>query len=180
MLRFGIRFAVIAALAGAACSSPAKPVKHAHKTAKPVEKTALEQAHEAESQGETDNADAKYLEAYNQTKSFDALSERVQFLIRAGRATKATEAAKAYYDANVSDTRGIGLYADALLAAGNGSEALERAKEMTDVNSNDPAAHEKKGRALMLLDKSDDGLDELRKAVHLDPKSPTYHLSLGN
>ena len=122
--------------------------------------------------GETDDADAKYLEAYNQTKSFDVLAERVQFLIRAGRATKAAEAAKVYYDANISDTRGIGLYADALLAAGNGSEALERAKEMIDVNKDDPAAHEKKGRALILLDKNDDGLDELRKAVHLDQKSP--------
>ena len=77
MFRFGIRLALVAALAGA-CSSPSKPVKHAHKTVKaPAEKPPLEQAHDAEAAGETDEADEKYLEAYNQAKSFDARRTKV-------------------------------------------------------------------------------------------------------
>ena len=118
--------------------------------------------------GELDAADKAYAEAYEIGKEFDILEERVDFLIHAGRATRAQDAAKAYYDANATDIKGYELYAEALLAGNKGQEALEVADQIIGLNAEDPSGHEKKGRALILLEKTDEGVDELRKAVQLD------------
>jgi superkiller protein 3 len=138
------------------------------------------EARDDQKSGDYDAADKAYSEAFAIGKDFDVVEEQVDFLTHAGRASRAVEVAKAYYDNNVSDTKGYALYAEALLDAGKGSEALEVADQMVQLNGDDPAGHEKKGRALVLIDKQDQGLDELRKAVRLDPKSGSYHMSLGN
>ena len=182
MYRVLLRIALAAAIPVAACSAPPKPVKHAKKAPEQKDsKALLNQARESAKNGDIDAADKQYAEAYANDKSFDTLEEYVtDFLLHAGRASKAIEISKAYVDNNVADPKGYNLYAEAQLAAGNGKEALDAADQLIQLKGNDdPAGHEKKGRALILLDKTHEGVEELRQAVTLDPKSATYHKALG-
>ena len=160
-----------------ACGSTPKPVKKARKEPRHDAKAMRDEARDDAKSGDYDAADKKYGEAYEQSKDFDILEEYVYFLAQNGRAAKAVDLAKAYYDANVSDTHGYTLYADALLAAEDGAKALEVADQLIQMNGDDAAGHEKKGRALILLGK-EEGLEELRKAVHLDG-SATNQILLG-
>jgi tetratricopeptide (TPR) repeat protein len=173
-----VALAGLLAAAVPACGGSPKPVKHVKKETKPNAKQLRDEAREDAKGGDFDAAEKKYAEAYEAGKDFDTLEEYVYFLAQNGRAAKAVDAAKAYYDANVSDTKGYGLYADALLAAENGAKALEIADQLIQMNADDAAGHEKKGRAMILLGK-DEGLDELRKAVHLEPNNAAYNISLG-
>jgi superkiller protein 3 len=172
-------FAGLLAAVVPACGGSPKPVKHVKKeTKQPTAKQLLDEARDAAKSGDFDAAEKKYAQAYEASKDFDTLAEYVRFLAQNGRAAKAVDAAKAYYDANLTDTKGYGLYADALLAAEDGAKALEVADQLIELDADDAAGHEKKGRAMILLGK-DEGLDELRKAVHLDPRNAAYNISLG-
>jgi tetratricopeptide (TPR) repeat protein len=173
----------IAALALAlfACGGSPPPVKKP----KPVpevkndSKALMSEARELAKSGDIDAADKSYADAYAATKDMAVLEERVAFLLKNGRAQAAQDAAKAYYDANVSDPRGYQLYGGALLAGGRGAEALEVADTLIQLKTDDPIGHSQKGEALILLDRADEGLDELRKAKDLDPKNPNLHIALG-
>src|SRR5690349_3456338 len=180
MLRVSIGIALTCAVVTVACSGESKQVKHT-KQAKRDERALLKEAQEDARNGDYDAADKAFADAYEISKDFEVLEDRVDMLIRAaGKATRAVEVAKTYYDANLSDVRGFNLYAEALLAAANGGEALKVADEILKLNADDPSGHEKRGRALIALEKSDEGLDELRKARDLDPKSSIYQMALGN
>ncbi len=182
MLRVVLRSALIALVAMAACSEPPKVVKHPKKTQEQKDsKSLVNEARDDAKNGDIDAADKAYAEAYANDKSFDTLEEYVvDFLLHAGRATKAIELAKTYVGDNVADPKGYNLLAEALLAAGNGKEALDAADQLIQLKGNDdPAGHEKKGRALVMLEKTHEGVEELRQAVALDPKSSTYHKALG-
>jgi len=175
------RFLLAAALAAfvPACGSTSKPVKKVHRDVKKTDsKTVVAAAREDAKNGDYDNADKKYAQAYQDTQSFDVLQEWVDFLLHNGRAQKAVDAAKAYYDAHMTDAKGYALYAEALIDDEQGSKALEIAQDLVDLDDKNPAGHEKKGRALILLGK-EEGLEELRKAVHLDPDNATYNVALG-
>lgn len=165
------------AAAVTACGSPPKPVKHAKKEPKHDAKSIRKEAREAVKSGDFDVADKKYAEAYELSKDFDILEEYVHFLAQNGRAQKAVDTAKPYYEANIADPKGYALYAEALLADENGVDALDVASKMLDINADDAEAHQMKGRALILLGK-EEGLEELRKAVHLDG-SATNQITLG-
>jgi tetratricopeptide (TPR) repeat protein len=182
MYRVLFGLALIAVVVVPACGTPAKPVKHAKKTQEQKDsKALLTEARDAAKNGDIDGADKAYAAAYASDKSFDTLEEYVvDFLLHAGRATKAVELAKSYVENNVTDAKGYNLKAEALLAAGNGKEALDTADELIQLAGNDdPSGHEKKGRALVMLDKTHEGVEELRQAVALDAKSSTYHKALG-
>ena len=168
---------VLAAIVPACGSSP-KPVKHVKKEPKHDSKTLVADARDDAKSGDYDAADKKYSDAYAESKDFHVLEEWVGFLIHNGRAKKAVDAAKTYYDANMTDANGYALYAEALLAAEDGQKALEVADGLIGLDDKNPAGHEKKGRALILLGK-EEGLEELRKAVHLAPDSATYNIELG-
>lgn len=179
MLRVLFRCALIFVVA---CSGPTTVVKRTKKKpAEPDAKSLLAEARDDAKQGDNDAADKAYAQAYSLDKSFDTLEEYVaDFLLHAGRASKAVDVAKNYVDNNVADARGYNLYAEALLAAGKGKEALDTADQLLQLKGNDdPAGHEKKGRALVMLDKTHEGIEELRQAVTLDTKSATYHKALG-
>src|ERR1041385_2020586 len=179
-LRLLLASAAVATLAACPGPSQTKTVKKNKKTKKADQKALVSEARDDAKNGDYDAADSKYAEAYDISKDFDVLEERVDFLIHAGRATKAAEAAKAYLDANVSDKNGYILYAEALLAGNKGEEALEVSDQLIQLNADEPAGYEKKGRALILLEKNEEGLDMLRKAVQMDPKSAAFHRSLGS
>ncbi len=170
---------LLAAVLGVGCSSPAARVKHADKAHKKPVKGLLEDAREDAKSGDYDAADAKYAQLYDEARSFNVLEERIDMLIHGGRATKAVEVSKVYYEANVSDVKGVGLYTEALIAAGEGSLATGAADEMIAFNAEDASAHDKKGRALLLMDKDDEAIVELRRAVNLDKASAAFHESLG-
>jgi tetratricopeptide (TPR) repeat protein len=179
MLRVLLRCALIFIVA---CSGPSTVVKRTKKkTAEPDAKSLLAEARDDAKQGDNDAADKAYAKAYSMDKSFDTLEEYVgDFLLHAGRATKAVDVAKAYVDNNVADARGYNLYAEALLSAGKGKEALDTADQLLQLKGNDDASgHEKKGRALIMLDKTHEGIEELRQAMTIDPKIATYHKALG-
>jgi len=174
-----IRIVLAAACLAVACGTPAPPPKHA-KQPKHDQRTLLKEAQEDARNGDYDASDKKFADAYELSKDFEVLEDRVDMLIHAaGKASKAVAVAKAYYDANISDPRGYNLYAEALLAAMDGENALDVANAMLKLNPDDPAGREKRGRALIELDKNEEGLDELRRAKDLDTKSSTYHLALG-
>src|SRR5690606_35044383 len=117
MLRVVFRLLLATAVVGGLASAPAcggseKPVKKAKKGKKeqnPDARALVAEARDDAKAGEYDAADRAYAEAYELSKDFDILEERVDFLIHSGRAALGVEAAKAYYDANVSDTRGYAL-----------------------------------------------------------------------
>src|SRR6476620_8913115 len=113
VLRLLLASAVISSLPACGGGQPVKTAKKTKKAKKADTKALVSEARDAAKHGEYEAADGKYAEAYEESKDFDVLEERVDFLIHAGRATKATEAAKAFYDANVSDQKGYILYAEA-------------------------------------------------------------------
>ena len=110
MLRVALRIllasAVITTLPACGGGQPVKTAKKSKKAKKADTKALVSEARDAAKNGEYDAADGKYAEAYETSKDFDVLEERVDFLIHAGRATKASDAAKAYLDANVTDAQG--------------------------------------------------------------------------
>jgi len=112
-------------------------------------------------------------------KEFDTLEEHVDFLIHSGKPTRAQEVAKAYYDANLTSTRGYKLYAESLIAGNKGSEALDVAEQVIAANSGDAAGHALRGRALLLLEKNEEGVEALRRAVQIDGEKAEYQLQLG-
>ena len=180
MMRVFAKLLLASALASSvtACGSTPKPVNKAKKEAnKHDAKSLRKEARNDVKSGDYDDADKKYAEAYEQSKDFDMLEEYVHFLAKNGRAQKAVDTAKPYYEGNIADPKGYALYCDALLAAENGVEALDVATKMLEINNDDAEAHEKKGRALILLGK-EEGLEELRKAVHLDA-SAANQITLG-
>jgi tetratricopeptide (TPR) repeat protein len=179
MLGVLARLVLACAVIAPACVSDGRQVKHG-KQAKHDERALLKDAQEDARNGDYEASDKAFDEAYQISHDFEVVEDRVDMLIHAaGKATRAVEVAKAYYDDNIKDVRGFNLYAEALLAAGNGAEALNVAVEIVKLNGDDPAGHEKRGRALILLDKNDEGVDELRKARDLDSKSSTYQMALG-
>src|ERR1043165_2834367 len=120
-----LRLLVISAVC-AGCGGSDKPVKKP-KVAKVKKKDTsalLAQARDNAKNGDLDDADHAYSEAYDMNHEFDVLEERVDFLVHVGRAAKAEEIAKAYYDANSTDARGYSLYADALIAGYKADKAL--------------------------------------------------------
>ena len=161
-----------------ACGSTPKPVKKVKKEPKKDSRTLVADARDAAKSGDFDSADKKYGAAYQETHDYDVLEEYVDFLIHNGRAQKAVDASKTYFDSHMTDAKCYALYAEALLAAEDGQKALEVADDLINLDDKNPAGHEKKGRALILLGK-EEGLEELRKAVHLEPDNAAYNISLG-
>src|SRR6266536_287280 len=147
MLRVVFRLLMASAVVGGvaltpACSGPSKNVKHGKKGKKGKKddsRALVSEARDDAKNGEYDAADKAYAEAYETSKDFDVLEERIDFLIHSGRATKAVEASKAYCDSNVTDGKGYALYAEALLTSNRGSEALEVADQLVQLNGDDPA-----------------------------------------
>src|SRR5688572_32656616 len=118
MFRRGL-FVLVLALGTTAtgCGGGPKPVKTTKKKEKKKDvKAILSEARDEAKAGEVDAADALYEEAYDVAQEFEILEERVDFLVHAGRATRAQNAAKAFYDKNPADPKGYELYAEALLA----------------------------------------------------------------
>src|SRR5689334_5152159 len=121
MLRAVLRLLLATAVVGGiapACSAGEQTVKKTKKGKKNKAngdaRALVSEAREDAKNGEYDAADKAYADAYSMSKDFDILEERVDFLIHSGRATKAVDAAKVYYDENVSDGKGYALYAEAL------------------------------------------------------------------
>lgn len=169
----------VALAGGAACGGKEKVVKLVKKDKQPDAKSLLADAREAANAGQLVDADKYYARSFAISNEFDTLEEHVDFLIHNGKPTTAIERAKAYYDKNLTSTRGYKLYAEALLAANRGAEALEVAQQVIDMNAGDAAGHEKRGRALLQLERIDEGVEELRKAAALDPTKSEYQLQLG-
>ena len=162
------------------CGGGQKPAKTSKKKAKQKDVRALlSEARDEAKAGEVDAADELYEEAYEVAGEFEILEERVDFLIHAGKATRAQEAAKEFYDKNATDPKGYTLYAEALLAGAKGPEALEVADQLIGLNGEAAVGYEKKGRALLLLDRNDEALEQLRKAVGIDNDNADYHIALG-
>lgn len=138
------------------------------------------EARAAAAAGDIATADAKFAAAFQASGDVSILEERVTLLYEHRRVAEAVDLAKAYYDEHPTDSRGIHLYAQALLAAGDYATALGVADELLALDENDAAAHEKKGRALVLGGKADQGVEELRKAVSLAPDDPRYMVELGS
>jgi hypothetical protein len=91
MLRVVAKLLVASAISvGVACGSSHKPVKHAKK--QPDAKTLRDDARNDVKAGNYDDADKKYAQSYEASKSFDTLEEYVYFLAENGRAAKAVEA----------------------------------------------------------------------------------------
>jgi tetratricopeptide (TPR) repeat protein len=163
-----------------ACGGKDKVVKVIKPKKEKDAKAFLADAREAAQNGNLVDADKAYVKSYEISKEFDTLEEHVDFLIHNGKPTKAQEIAKAYYDANLTSTRGYKLYADALIAGNKGEEALKVSEEIISANTGDAAGYEKRGRALLILERNDEGVESLRKAVQLDQeKSADYLLQLG-
>lgn len=130
--------------------------------------------------GEVDSADKSYEQAYAVKKDPDVLVERVTFLLKNGRTTKALSLAKGFHDGDgKADPRAYHLYAEALITAGDGGTAREVAVATLKLVPDDAKAHEQIGRALVLLDKPDDGVAEMRKAIALQPTDASFHVSTG-
>ena len=181
MPRALLRLAIATALFGACggnTPAPVKPVKKEKTKDKDV-RALLAEARDAAQEKDVETADKAYGKAYAISKEFEIVEERVDFLIHAGKAARAAEAAKEYYDDNISDVKGFRLYADALLAGNKGKDAEVVADALIALDEKDPSGYEKKGRALLLQDKSDEAIEQLRKATQLDDQSHTYHLQLG-
>ena len=114
------------ALVGGACGGKEKVVKIVKKDKQPDAKALLADAREAAQNGQIVDADKYYARSFAISNEFDTLEEHVDFLIHSGKPTRAIDVAKAFYDKNLTSTRGYKLYADALLAANRGAEALVR------------------------------------------------------
>src|SRR6476469_6450452 len=94
VLRLLLASAVVTALP--ACPGPTntKTSKKTKKGKKADSKALVSEARDDAKNGDYDAADSKYAEAYSMSKDFDVLEERVDFLVHAGRATKAADVAK--------------------------------------------------------------------------------------
>ncbi len=177
-----VLFAMLAAAAWPACGGGGKPTgsaatrPRAHSIAT---KQVLAEARSLAREGDVDGADRAYGEAYADGRETKILTEHVEFLLQAGKPTRAQDVAKTYYDEHATDSLGYRLYSEALLAGNKGTEALEIADQLVALDAEDPVGHERRGRALILLDKSREAIEELRQAVQLDPKNATYHMALG-
>ena len=178
-----LRALIVVGILGAAvpgCGGTEKPIRIVKKKEKKKDVGAiLGEARDEAKAGEIDAADALYEEAYDVGQDFEILEERVDFLIQAGKATRATEAAKAFYDQNPTDPKGYELYAEALLAAGKGEEANTVADELIGLNGAVAVGYAKKGRALLMLDRDEEALDNLRKAIEIEDDKVEYHIALG-
>src|SRR3982751_5188479 len=134
-----LSFALTASIAFGACGGDPPPVKKPKPTIEEKhDKALLSEARELAKSGDIDAADKSYAEAFAATKDFAILEERVAFLLKNGRTSGAVDAAKAYYDGNVSDPKGYQLYGRALLAAGRGAEALEGADQVLQLKTAGP------------------------------------------
>lgn len=163
-----------------ACGGSEKPTKIAKTKKKKTEKRELlAQARDEAKAGEIEAADELYEKAYAVDKELEILEEHIDFLLNAGKPTRAAEVAKVYYDGNATDLAGYRLYTAALLAGNKGAEALEVADQMIGIDDEDPYGHERRGRALLLLEKDQEAIQSLRRAVQLDPKNAVFHKSLG-
>src|SRR5437763_1323022 len=98
VLRLLLASTVVATLPACPAPTPTKTVKKNKKQKKADTKALVAEARDDAKNGDYDAADSKYVEAYEIAKDYDVLEERVDFLIHAGRATKAAEAAKAFLD----------------------------------------------------------------------------------
>src|SRR6476469_955537 len=99
MLRVVFRILLATAFvagAGPACSGSAKSAKRAKKPRKGNSnaRALVSEARDDAKAGDYDGADKKYAEAYEASKDFDILEEDVDFLIHAGRASRAIETAQ--------------------------------------------------------------------------------------
>src|SRR5688572_22981899 len=155
MFRGFIALVVVAALtatlvAGSVgCGGSPKPVK----TTKTKEKkrdvrALLGEARDEAKAGEVDAADDLYAQAYAASGELEILEERVDFLVAAGKAARAEEVAKPYYDKNPTEPKAYEMYAETLLAGNKGGEALEIADQLIGLNGEAAVGYEKKGRAL--------------------------------
>ena len=176
-----LRLLVISAVCAAGCGGSDKPVGKPKvvKTKKKDTSALLAQARDNAKSGDIDDADHAYAEAYDLNHEFDVLEERVDFLIHVGRAAKAEEIAKAYYDSNTKDAGGMAIYADALIADYKGEKALDIAEALIALDDKKSAGHEKRGRALVLLERLDEAIEELKKATSLEVENWRAHLALG-
>jgi superkiller protein 3 len=164
---------LVVAIVTVSCGPKATSVVH------PRNRALLAEARDHASRDEVDEAERAYAAAYAQTKDFAILQERVEFLIRAGRATKAVEAAKAHVDRHVREKRAVSLYGEALLGAERGGDALENAELLRQLEGEAPGGYEQQGRALVLVNRPEEGLEALHKAVQLGGAVARYHRSLG-
>lgn len=165
-----------------ACGGKTKKTKTI-KDDKPKGPTAdqlLTEARSLAASGDIDEANAKYIAAFNISKAFEILDERCQMLIDNKRVDAAVEVAKEYYESNPLDAKGSHLYANALIAKGSYSDALSVSEELIALDDNDAAAHEKRGRALILGERIAEGIEELRRAVSLDPQNAKFLVELGS
>jgi hypothetical protein len=103
VLRLLLASAVLTSLPACGGGQPVKTAKKTKKAKNADTKALVSEARDSAKNGEYDAADSKYAEAYEESKDFDILEERVDFLIHAGRATTAADAAKAYLDLNITD-----------------------------------------------------------------------------
>ena len=180
MRRSLVRIALAAFLASG-CGGADKPVKQpkVSKTKKKDTSALMAQARDNAKSGDVDEADRAYSEAYDMNHDFDVLEERVDFLIHVGRAAKAEEVSKVYYDANSTDPRGYSIYADALIAGYKADKALDVAESLIALDDKKSWGHEKRGRALILMDRLDEAIDELKKATGMEAENWRAHLALG-
>lgn len=139
----------------------------------------VQKAHSSAKSGDVDAADTQYGKAFGIAQEVDILHEHVMFLIASGRATRAAEVAKAYYDANTTDPAGYELYAEALLAGNEGNKAYEVATQLVKFDDKRPVGYEKRGRAQVQRGNAEDGITDLQHAVELAPDDPRYHTQLG-
>ena len=112
-----IALALGCALLGGACGGKDKVVKIVKKEKEPDAKSFLADAREAAQNGQLVDADKYYGRSFALSNEFDTLEEHVDFLIHNGKPSRAIEVSKAFYDKNLTSTRGYKLYAEALLAA---------------------------------------------------------------
>lgn len=177
-------FAGVLAASAAACGGSSKPRPIAKTVQRPPPNQGapalLANARASAQAGDLDAAEVAYERAYAATPTLDVLAERVQFLIRAGRAGRAVDIAKAYVDVNAATVPGHALYAETLLVRGDGPGARKIAEAMIKMDAAHPSGYEKLGRALILLDATDEGLAKLRIAVGKAGKDKAaYEIALG-
>ena len=166
----------LAFVAGVRGGTP-KPVKKVHKEHEDATpRRCVADAREDAKNGDYDDADKKYAQAYADTQDFDVLEERVDFLIHNGRAQKARRRREGVLRRAHDRREGLRALRRGTARRRAGQKALEVARAASiDLDDKNPAGHEKKGRALILLGK-EEGLEELRKAVQLEPDNAAYNI----
>jgi tetratricopeptide (TPR) repeat protein len=164
---------------GGGASGNGKGAKSAKDKKAKASKELLQQARAAARKNDTERADVLYAGAFKEDRKFAILAEHVRFLLDAHRPVKAVEVAKAYYDAETADTKGIALYAEALIESGDARKAVEVTDELLQLDDESGVNHALRGRALVLAGRRDEGIDELRRALQLDAKDPEVLMALG-